>query len=89
MLDEMAFANAATVVTAVFYILFIVFSYIAPDFIYSVAKSWLHSINLESAKAKTLIPLDKAIVGLVTISALTWVTTYAMIWLYNAWAQVI
>ncbi len=86
MLNSMAFANAATVVTAVFYLVFILFSYLAPDLAFGVSKSWLHSMNLHSLKAESLIPIEKAVLGLVSLCLLTWVTVYATIWLYNLWA---
>ena len=86
MLNPMAFANAATVITVIFYLVIVVSTYIAPDFVFTVGKSWLHSLNLESLKAKRIISPDKAILGLISMGLLTWVTTYAMIWLYNLWA---
>ena len=86
MLNPMAFANAATVITVLFYLVIVISTYIAPDFVFAIGKSWLHSLNLESLKAKRIIPLDKAVLGLVSMSVLTWITTYAMIWLYNMWA---
>lgn len=86
MLNALAFANAATVVTAVFYIVIVLFSYLAPELAYSISKSWFHSLALDSLKANTLIPAERALLGLVSLCLLTWVTTYAMIWLYNLWA---
>jgi len=45
----------------------------------------VHSLSLESLQVKTAISMGSAIWGLITISAMTWVTTYAAIWLYNRW----
>jgi hypothetical protein len=86
MLNAIAFANASTVVTAVFYVLIILATYVAPDFVFNIVKSWLNSVKLDSPKAKTVIPIDKAVIGLVSVSIITWITIYAMIWLYNIWA---
>lgn len=85
MLNAKAFANSVTVVTAVFYVVCLLFSYAAPDFVRSIASSWMHSISLEGFKTNTGLDLVSAVWGLVTISVITWVTSYAVIWLYNRW----
>lgn len=87
MLNAKAFAHAATVVTTVFYLACWLVSVTAPDLIFAIAKSWFHSINIESLQASIPMPLETVILGLITISALTWMTTYATIWLYNQWAK--
>lgn len=87
MLNAKAFSNAVTLVTAVFYIACWALSTLAPDLIFNIATSWTHSLNLESLKATTTMSLGSVIFGLITISVLTWVTTYAIIWLYNLWAK--
>lgn len=87
MLNATAFAHAATLVTAVFYVICVVLSYLAPDFLFGIGRSWMHSINLESVKATTMPDLATVGWGLITISAVTWVTTYAVIWLYNRFAR--
>ncbi len=87
MLNPKAFAHALTVVTAVFYVVCWLVSYVAPDFVFGIATSWFHTVNLESVKATTQMDLVTALWGLVSISVLTWVTTYASIWLYNYWAK--
>lgn len=85
MLNAKAFANAATAVTAVFYVICALLSYVAPDFIFGLAKSWVHTMNLDASKANFVPDLGVAIYGIVTISIITWVTTYALIALYNRW----
>lgn len=85
MLNAKAFANAVTVVTAVFYIACVVLSYIAPDLLFSIGQSWVHSLNLNVLKTPASISLTSAAWGLITISAVTWITTYAAILLYNKW----
>lgn len=87
MLNAKAFANAATIVTAIFYVICLAISYAAPDFVFSISESWLHSINLESLRASGGVSLQTTILGLISISALTWVTTYGTIWLYNTLAK--
>lgn len=87
MLNVKAFANAATVVTVVFYIACALLSYIAPDIIFSFANSWVHTLNLEAVRMSVQINFGTLIYGLISISVLAWVTTYATIALYNKWAK--
>ena len=87
MLNAKAFAHAATAVTAVFYVVCATLSYLVPDLIFGIGKSWMHTINLESSKATVIPDLITVIWGLVTILIVTWVTTYAVIWLYNRLAR--
>lgn len=47
----------------------------------------VHTLNLESVRSSGAMPLGTAVYGLVSISAITWVTTYVMIGLYNRWAK--
>lgn len=85
MLKSVPFANAVTIVTVVFYIVCVVLSAIAPDFIIGIAQSWIHSLTLEMSK--TTLSLGSVIYGLLTISVVTWITTYAAIELYNRLAK--
>lgn len=85
MLNAKAFANSVTAVTAVFYILCLLVSYVWPDVLFGIAQTWVHSLSLESLKAEAAISMGSALWGLVTISAVTWITTYATIALYNRW----
>lgn len=87
MLNAKAFSNAATTITVVFYTACWLLSSVAPDLIFSISESWLHSINIESLKATTIMSFGTAVFGLVSISFLTWITTYATIWLYNRWVK--
>lgn len=87
MLNAKAFANAMTIVTAVFYVACIMLSYVAPDILFSTAQSWTHSLNLSVLKTNNQISLTSTLWGLLTINLLTWTTTYATIWLYNKLAK--
>ncbi len=86
MLNARAFANATTAVTAVFYATCWFLSSFAPNLIFGIAKAWMHSINIESLRATTSMSFGTILWGLISISLLTWVTTYAVIRLYNKWA---
>ena len=88
MLNSKAFANAATAVVAGLYVACVLLSYISPDFLFGIAQSWIHSLNLEAVKGSTPMSTNTLIIGLLTISLLTWVVTYATIELYNRWAKI-
>lgn len=87
MLNAKAFANAAATVMAVWVIACTTFSYLMPDLLFIVAKSWMHNINLETVKATFVPDLGLLILGLVTATGLTWITTYSVISLYNRWSK--
>lgn len=87
MLNTKAFANATTTITAVFYIGCVLLSYLAPDLVFGLAKSWMHTVNLESVKTTYSPDFGLLIYGFITAIILTWVTTYATIALYNRWAK--
>jgi len=87
MLKSVPFANAATVITAIFYIICGVLSYIVPDLIVSLANSWVHSLNLEMIRVIKALSVETLVLGLVSLSLITWVTAYAMIELYNRFAK--
>ena len=83
MLDAKAFANAATVVMAVWVVGCALLSYIVPDLLFNIAQSWMHTINLESVRATFSTSLGSMFLGLISATGLTWITTYATITLYN------
>lgn len=87
MLKPQAFANAATVVIAVFYIACAFISYVAGDFVFGLANSWIHTLNLEAVRMPAQLSLGTLLYGLVSISILTWLTAYAFVALYNRFAE--
>lgn len=87
MLNEKAFANATAVIMAIFYVACALLSFIAPDLIFSLAKSWMHTVSMESVKVAFSPDLGSLVYGFVSATVLTWVTTYATIALYNKWAK--
>lgn len=87
MLNAKAFANAVTVVTAIFYVVCWGLSVLAPDLIFTIGQAWAHTVNLESVKATATTEPTAVLFGLVSISVVAWITTYATIWLYNKWAK--
>ena len=87
MLNAKAFANATAVVMAGFYIGCVVLSYISSDLLFTLAQSWIHTLNLEAARTTFMPDLGSMLFGLITAVGLTWLTTYAVIWLYNRFAK--
>ncbi|MBI2086282.1 hypothetical protein HYT74_02990 [Candidatus Daviesbacteria bacterium] len=87
MLNAKAFANAAAAVMAVWVLACTTLAYVAPDLLFSMAQSWTHAINLESVRATFTPNLGSLLLGLVSATLLTWVTTYGIITLYNKWAK--
>ncbi|HBB76347.1 MAG: hypothetical protein A2186_03165 [Candidatus Levybacteria bacterium RIFOXYA1_FULL_41_10] len=87
MLNAKAFSSAATLITAVFYIVCATISFIAPDFVSGIASSWIHSLNLEAIKMRGQLSVGTLAYGLITISVLTWITSFAFVELYNRLAK--
>ncbi|MBI3109807.1 hypothetical protein HYZ06_02080 [Candidatus Daviesbacteria bacterium] len=87
MLNAKAFANAASAVMAVWVVACAALSFIAPELLFSVAQSWMHTVNLETVKATFSPDLGGLLMGFVSAVGLTWITTYAIISLYNKWAK--
>lgn len=87
MLNAKAFANATATVMAAWVIFCTLLSYLVPDLLFSIAQSWMHTINLEVVKTSFNPNLGSLILGLVSAVALTWVTIYALVELYNRWTK--
>lgn len=87
MLNAKAFANAASVLVAVWVVGCALLAYIAPDLLFTVAQSWTHAMNLEVLKANFNPNLGSLLFGLVSATGLTWITTFSAITLYNRWAK--
>lgn len=87
MLNAKAFANAASAVMAIWVVACALLSYMAPDILFTIAQSWMHTINLESVKATFAPSLGSLLWGLLSAVGLAWITTYGTISLYNKWAK--
>ncbi len=87
MLKSIAFANAAATVMVIWVVSCALLSFLTPDLLFSVAQSWMHTINLNVVKTTISPDLGSIILGLVSAVVLTWVTTYGTIELYNRWAK--
>lgn len=87
MLDAKVFANAASAVMAVWVLGCALLAYVAPDLLFTIAQSWTHNINLEAVRTTINPNFGSLVLGLVSATGLTWVTTYTVVWLYNRWAK--
>ncbi|MBI4080935.1 MAG: hypothetical protein HY430_04155 [Candidatus Levybacteria bacterium] len=87
MLNAKAFANASTVVSLGFYIVCRVASLVAPDFLFSIARSWFHTFSVDTLKGTIPMDLGTFVFGGITLAVLVWVTTYATIVFYNRWEK--
>ncbi len=87
MLKTQAFANAATTVFVVAYVICGIVSFVAPELFFNVASSWFHAISLDSVKATTPMSIGTFLFGVVTFAAYVWILTYSGARLYNKFAK--
>jgi len=87
MLNAKVFANAVTSVMAIWVVACALLSYIAPDLLFTVAQSWTHTINLEVLKSGSNPNMGSLLLGLISATGLTWITTYGTITLHNRWVK--
>lgn len=85
MLNPKALANAASAVVGIWFVACLLLSLIAPDLVLAIGQSWVHTINLNAAKATVNADFGSIILGFVTLVGLTWITSYGTIVLYNKW----
>jgi hypothetical protein len=86
MIRSPSLAHSVTIVVAVTYTVCVALTYIAPTLLLTVIRSWVHSVNVYADPAGS-VPLTTALLGLVSLSAVTWVWTYAASALYNYFAM--
>jgi hypothetical protein len=87
MLNAKAFANASAAATLLLYIVCRVVSFVAPDFLFDVARSWFHTFSVDSLRGVASMDMGTFLFGGVSMVVLVWVTTYVTIVLYNRWAK--
>lgn len=87
MLKSTALANAATLVTVIFYTACALLSYLVPGTLMTIAQSWVHTLNLEPLRSGNTPQLGLFGLGLVSLSGLTWITVYAFAEVYNQLAK--
>lgn len=78
-------ANALAAVVGAGYILCRLVAAIAPDFLFNVGQSWLHTVNLAPLRAPGPMSTGMFVLGLVTSVVVSWVAAYATAELYKLW----
>jgi hypothetical protein len=85
MIKPIVLANALATVVGAGYILCRLIAAIAPEFLFNVGQSWLHTVNLAPLRTTSPMPAGMFVLGLVTSVIVSWVTTYATAALYKLW----
>lgn len=86
-LNPLVLANASTAVVVAIYVICRLAVGLFPDLTLAIAQSWFHGFDLTIISGANL-SAGSFILGLVSLSALTWVTGYLFAKLYNSWAKV-
>lgn len=84
--NPLVLANASTAVVVAIYVICRLAVGLFPDFTLAIAQSWFHGLGLTIISGANL-SVGSFVLGLVSLSALTWVTGYLFAKLYNAWAK--
>lgn len=87
MLKSQPFATAIATVVGVAYVLCRIVAALAPQFLFRVAQSWFHTVNLDSSLARGSMSFSMFLFGLISSVVLSWVAAYAVAELYNRWAK--
>jgi hypothetical protein len=80
-------ANALATVVGAGYILCRLIAAVAPQFLFNVGQSWLHTVNLEPLRTTGSMSAGMFVLGLVTSVVVSWVAAYATAELYKRWAS--
>jgi len=84
MLNTKAVALSFTITVALFYLLCAFFANILPQGFLAFFNTWLHGIDLSIVASKKIFTLGEFLFGLVSISAVSWITGAVFSVLYNA-----
>lgn len=85
MIKPIVLANALATVVGVGYILCRLVAAIAPEFLFNVAQSWFHTVNLAPLRATGSMSTGMFVLGLVTSVVVSWVVAYVTAELYKLW----
>ncbi len=86
MLKSVPVANAVAIVSAAFFVICAALSYVAPDLTGVFVESWFHNFGLNSVKPIQL-SLNSFVIGLISFTLVSWVTTYVTVEIYNKLAK--
>jgi uncharacterized protein DUF5676 len=87
MIKPVALANALAVVVGAGYVLCRLIAAVAPQVLFNVGQSWLHTVNLEPLRTSGSMSARMFGLGLVTSMVVAWVLAYATAELYELWAR--
>lgn len=87
MIKPTVLANALATVVGAGYILCRLVAAIAPEFLFNVGQSWLHTVNLAPLRATGSMSTEMFVLGLVTSVVVSWLAVYATADLYKRWAS--
>jgi hypothetical protein len=79
-LKEIAFANTAGILGAVYFVGCYVVAWFVPDLYKSIAESWAHMVNLAGIWKSGP---DNFGIGIISFTGVSWLTGYLFAWLYN------
>lgn len=85
MVNSKVLANSVSVVGGATFVICRILAAVAPNFLFSVGQSWLHSIVLAPDRMTAPVRMGGFVLGLVTFVIFAWVFTYATAELYNRW----
>lgn len=83
-LDPTRLAHTLAIVTAVFYLICVVLIRSMPGVYFPMMRSWIHGIDFPQSMMRSSLPAGVWIYGLITMTAVAWVTGYAFGAVYNA-----
>ncbi|MCL4354826.1 DUF5676 family membrane protein [Patescibacteria group bacterium] len=86
MLKSVPFANAVAVVSAVFFVICTLLTYISPDLTGIFVQAWFHNFGLSSVKPIQL-SLNLFLVGFISVALVSWVGAFVTVEVYNRFAK--
>lgn len=86
-LDSMRLAHTAAIVTAAFYVICALLVSGMPGIYYPMMRSWFHGIDFPQSMMKSNVAFGTSFFGLVTMSAIAWITAYIFSEVYNAFGK--
>jgi len=87
MTKPIVLANSLAVVVGVGYVLCRLIAAVAPELLFNVGQSWLHTVNLAPLRSTNPMSAGMFVLGLVTSVIVSWVADYATAELYRRWAS--
>ena len=87
MIKSNVLANSVATITGVGYVLCRLISVVAPNLLFSIGQSWIHTVNLESVRTSGSMSFGMFVLGLVSSIVVAWVAAYAVAELYNKWEK--